>query len=174
MDTTAKTITTRAGETFTLDFYCEPRAAYMTFIGCDRMRAAAKKAKNAPPKKWDFGPIDENPCLSCSQGSYIAARNHSRRQPGRNRGDQPRGVCMWPGCTHTTHASGLCQAHSRALKRNALIKINTSDAGALAVQEFMLKLIEMAADAAMPIEDVALAAMDEGVKIYFERKKRRQ
>jgi hypothetical protein len=174
---TPKTITTRAGEQFTLDFYCSRRAAHMTFIGCDRMRAAAK---NGPVTKHSgtltAAPIVENPCLNCPQGKDIEARNHARRKPGRRSRDHSGkpATCLWPDCTDPAWASGLCQNHSRQLKRNALIKVNTADAGPTAVAEFLTKLLQMANDAHMPLEDVALAAMDEGVNIYFERKRRKK
>lgn len=167
-----KSITTHDGQTFTLDFYCDRRLAYMTYIGCERMQAAARKAKELPPRKFEVGPIDESPCLHCDAGRAIADRNHRRKNPGRNCCDKPRTRCLWPGCKELTHASGLCQKHSRALKRNALIKINTAAAGPSAIRDFLEKLLEMAADAALPLEDVALAAMDEGLKVYFERKQR--
>ena len=173
METTQpKTITTRAGETFTLDFYCAARSAHMTFIGCDRMREAAQKKKPHHLAAWSCDTGEESPCIGCEQGAAIAARNHARREPGRNRNDAPKPTCLWPGCNEKTWASGLCQRHSRQLKRNALVTVNTAAAGATACRDFLEKLVQMANDADMPVEDVALAAMDEGVKVYFERKRR--
>lgn len=170
-----RTITTQTGEQFTLDFYCSARSAHMTFIGCERMREAAIQRALRPKTSfgtWVQDAPAENPCLKCKQGKAIAAHNHTRKNPGRNRYDTPKGICLWPGCKNKIHASGLCQTHSRAMKRNALIKLNTASAGATAIHEFLHKLVSMAADADMPVEDVALAALDEGVKVYFERKRR--
>lgn len=170
---TPKDIVTNDGQAFTLDFYCEQHNAHMTFIGCERMYNAAQKAKDLPPMRFEVSAIDESPCLHCDIGKEISKRNHKRKNPGRNCCDAPKDQCLWPGCKEKTHASGLCQKHSRALKRNQLIRVNTAAAGPSAVRDFLEKLLKMANDIDLPLEDVALAAMDEGVKVYFERKQRR-
>lgn len=171
-----RTITTRSGESFTLDFFCERRRAAMTHIGCDRMREAAERKKTHHQAAWPCETAAENPCIGCDQGAAVAARNHAPRKPTRpspvGAGHARETTCLWPGCKEPTWASGLCQKHSRQLKRNALITVNTAAAGPAACRDFLEKLIRMATDADMPLEDVALAAMDEGVKIYFERKAR--
>lgn len=166
-----KTITTTTGEKFTLDFYCERRRAHMTRIGCERMQAAAKQqAKRG--RKTVFSavsttPPDENPCLDCPQGREIRNRNHALAADGTNAKKSAR--CCWPGCNDPVHSTGLCARHHRQWKRNALIKLNTTAAGPAAARDFLQRLAKMTADAGMPVEDVALAALDEGIKVYFER-----
>lgn len=165
-----KTITTSTGEQFTLDFYCERRRAHMTFLGCDRMQSAAIEKKNSHHLMSQVSAVDDNPCLDCPQGKKIKITNKKKASPRLNQQTQ----CIWPDCNEPIHSMGLCQKHSRAVKRNSLIQLNTGCAGVAAVRGFLEKLIQMSQDVGMPIEDVALAAMDEGVKVYFERKERRR
>lgn len=177
--TDAKTITTRAGETFTFDFFCERRRASMTFIGCERMQAAAKREANRPENRtgrhimsFSVKPMEINPCDGCPQGVEIRTKNHTPRRQAVGAGHAREQTCLWQNCSARVHANGLCQRHNRQLSRNALIRLNTAAAGPAAVHGFLKKLIEMAEDARMPVEDVALAALDEGVRVYFERKNR--
>jgi hypothetical protein len=168
-----KTITTHTGETFTLDFFCEARRAHMTFIGCERMQVAAQKAaaKKHHLSPGTVQPAEENPCLGCAQGAAIRRQNHKKTASGPDAPPaDPR--CLWPGCTAKPHACGLCVKHHRQWKRNALVKLNTASAGPGAARHFLARLAQMTKDAGMPVEDVALAALDEGIKMYFERLER--
>ncbi len=166
---TTKKITLDTGETFTFDFYCERRGCYMTFLGCERLQAAAEReAAQKRISAYSMRPItEENKCIGCEQGAQIA-------KTGKQKQYQPEGKttpCLWPGCDQPIVSTGLCQTHIQRVKRNTLIRINTAAAGPGPLRAFLQRLAKISKERGMPIEDVALACLDEGINVYFQRMK---
>lgn len=154
------------------DFYCERHQCHMTYQACARRRnlARAKSASasaHAPSAKDLM--IAPELCIDCPQGKEVAdllaqQKANKIKQPPET---GPNTTCLWPDCKKPAQASGLCNTHFKAARKNSLVKLNTYAASPDALKVFLEQLILIAQKNNMPVEDVAIACTHQGIQQYF-------